>query len=121
MKLFYLFQYDSEGWGRGRGYGSEQVTVTEERYAKHEVKDEKQLSQLHSQPSPVLSESAVSPVWSFQLLFLTCFALFLPPLFSACPSLTRGLQFSRDITALVRRETELTNLFLPLIHTLFFP
>lgn len=50
----------------GGGGGTEYLTVTEESYAKHEeqkyCKDEKQLSRLHSQPSPVLSESVVSPV-----------------------------------------------------------
>lgn len=52
----------------------------------------------------------VSPpsVASF-LLILTCLLLFIPlfPI-SACPYLTCGLQFSRDITALVRREIILT-------------
>lgn len=80
--MLYLFQYDSEGAGGEGRYGSEQVTVTEESYAKQEeqkhCKDEKQLSQILSQPSPVLSESVVSPVWSLHLLFLTCFTLFLP-------------------------------------------
>lgn len=42
---------------------------------------------------------------------LTCLLVFIPFFLSACPSLTCGLQFSRDITALVRRETILTNLF----------
>lgn len=44
---------------------------------------------------------------------LTCVLLFIP-LFalSACPSLTCGLQFSRDITALVRLETTLTFLLI---------
>lgn len=45
-----------------------------------------------------------------------------PPPFSACPSLTCGRQFSRDITALVRRETVLSTSFIPatLIHTFCF-
>lgn len=66
----------------------------------------------NSQPAAALR--GIGLVTCLQLSFLTCLTLFLLPLFSARPSLTCGLQFSRDITALVRRETELTNLFLSL-------